>query len=170
MITKTLIFLALFSSLAFASQIFYEPLDTVLKKTRYALLVEIQSITPVQEDRFGKTIEFTATPLKCIFGEMGTNGEVSFMYFEGKVHERGKTMVSPLVSGSGLEFKFKKGDKVILLISGNSGVSKSLNVLRIEPEENMSNIISIIERTKKTEQSFPADCKENILSCQERQI
>lgn len=157
MTTKALIFIAVFSSVVFATQIFYEPLDSVVKKTQYALLVEIQSIGSVQEDKFDKKIGFKAVPLKIIIGKLRRNKELTFMYSEGKPHVRGKMMVSPRVSGSGLEFKLKRGAKVILLIARNSGLSTSLNVLRIEPEENMSAVMAAIETTRNAEQPFPAD-------------
>lgn len=157
MINKTLIILALLSSGVFAMHIVYEPLDAVVKKSRCALLVEIQSVGSAQGDSFNKTIEIRAKPLKSIFGKMPSNEELSFIYSEGRPHVRGNTEVSPLVSGSGLEFNIKRMAKVIVLIDGNNNISKSLKVLRIEPEESAAKIISIIRLMKNAEQNFPAD-------------
>ena len=126
------------SSEVFAMPIVYEPLESVLKKTQSAIVAEVKDVGAAQEDRFHRTIEFDAILVEYIFGELPMHEELRFIYSEGRPHVREEMRVSPLMSGSGLEFQLNRGDKVIVLIGSENNISTSLNVLRVEPYKSLT--------------------------------
>ncbi len=123
----------------------HESLGSVIKKTNCAVIVKVQSASKPQIERFHKTINITAIPLKVIFGELNATGAVLFRYLEGRPHFRNQTTVSPLVSGSGQEFDLKKGDEAIFLLGTNNNESEYHNLLRVETKSNLQ----VIKRCKK---------------------
>lgn len=115
-------------------RLFFEPLDDVLARTRTAIVVDIRSAEPRYRHIY-RELTFVATPVETLFGKNVSNPLLDCQYEQGLVHSRGDLVVSPLVSGSGMEFDVKSGDRVILLIGADGNERTAWNVLRIEPLE-----------------------------------
>jgi hypothetical protein len=111
----------------------YESLDHVLARTRTAIVADIGSVEETEGPRFYRLLTFTATPVETLFGKNFTTHRIACRYLEGLVHRRGDMMVAPLISGSGMEFGIKPGERVILLIAADANEQGEYNVLRIEP-------------------------------------
>jgi hypothetical protein len=111
---------------------YYDTLETVLRSTETALAVEIQSVGKPTQDGFHLALEMTATPLKILFGTFDHEVLVC-TYVEGLPHRRGQTQVSPRVSGSGLELKIKKGERVIFLLSSNRTLLRAETLDHADP-------------------------------------
>jgi hypothetical protein len=109
----------------------YESLDRVLARTRVAIVAEIGRVEETRLGDIAREIAFSATPFETIFGSDVPFGPLDCRYRQGLVHRRGDLTVAPLISGSGIEFRVKPGDRVILLIGVAEG-AESCNVLRIE--------------------------------------
>ncbi len=114
-------------------QIKYEPLESVVQKSRAALVVDIISVSPFQEDGYWQSIEFHATSTSKLFGDEPLGQELDCRYWQGIPHRRGDRAVFPLVTGSGLEFGLKKGDRMIVLLREPEGEDELIEVLRVEP-------------------------------------
>jgi len=126
-------------------QIFYESLDQVLERAKTALVVDVQSVSKPKDEGYWRIVDFTATLVEIIFGQLKHKKSFTCNYSQGRPHFRGQMSVSPLVSGSGLEFQVKKGDRVIfLLLNGNTDSAPPLELLRIEDMGN----INLIRKTK----------------------
>src|SRR6185503_19597723 len=125
-----------------AMQIKYEPLESVLRKSRAAVVVDVISISMPQVEGYWQSIEFQATSTRALFGDGQPEQTLACRYSQGLPHRRGDMDVSPLVTGSGLEFRMKQGDRVIILLGGSEGESERITVLRIEP---LSSAVTIQE-------------------------
>jgi hypothetical protein len=127
------------SSVAKASHPVYESLEQVLARTERAMQVEIVDANEQRDGAsYWRTLKVSVRPLHSVFGEdpiwqKHPKRDLECRYQEGLPHRRGDTMVSPLVSGSGLEFNVRAGDRVVLLIEGSAASEKSCRLLRIEP-------------------------------------
>jgi hypothetical protein len=129
----TLILCLLLSSPCIAMKPAYESLDHVLARTRTAIVADIGSVEETEGPRFYRLLTFTATPVETLFGKNFATHRIACRYLEGLVHRRGDTMVAPLISGSGMEFNIKAGDRVVLLIAADANEQGEYSVLRIEP-------------------------------------
>ena len=116
-----------------ATQIHHQSLDEVLSEVDAALMVEVDSVSERVKEGFGTHVDFDARLLKTVFGSIQSGESLLLTYSQGMPHFRGNTGVSPLVSGSGLEFNLKKGDRVIVLLKTNDTREGRLSVLRVEP-------------------------------------
>src|ERR1700732_3099441 len=87
-------------------------------------------------------------PVEPLFGDELARQSLACSYRQGLVHRRGDMVVAPLISGSGIEFGIKSGDRVILLIEAGVDESGSCNVLRIEPLERRDAITRFDTPTK----------------------
>ena len=116
-----------------ATQIHHQSLDEVLSEADIALAVEIGSVSEPEKNGYLRHVDFDARLLKTLFGSMESGESLSLTYHQVMPHFRGNTGVSPLVSGSGLEFNLKKGDHVIVLLKANDTCEGRLSVLRVEP-------------------------------------
>jgi len=114
------------------SLIIYRTLDEVLNKAEAALIVEIDSVSEPIKRGFLVHVDFDARPIKTLFGSVESGESLSLTYSEGRPYYQGRTR-SPLVSGSGLEFGLKKGDRVIVLLEAKDSRVERLPVLRVEP-------------------------------------
>jgi hypothetical protein len=139
-VARALAVAALFCSPALAMQIHHQPLDSVLEKTRLALVAEIRTVSEPRRDGFWVQVDLTAAPVRVLFGSLDQARPLACTYAQGLPHRRGKTDVSPLVSGSGLEFRMKEGDRVILLVSQPASAGGACTLLRVEPLENEKRI------------------------------
>jgi hypothetical protein len=116
-----------------AMQIVHKSLDAVLSEADAALVVEVDAVSEQVKEGFWVHVDFDARPLKTLFGSVESADTLLLTYYQGMPHYRGNTPVSPLVSGSGLEFNLKKGDHVIVLLKANDLRAGRLSVLRVEP-------------------------------------
>jgi hypothetical protein len=123
-----------------ASSIVHETLEKVLARTTAALVADVEKVGPAQRAGIWMEIELKVKPVRRIFGGLNDDTKsFSCRYSEGLPHERGDEMVSPLVSGSGTEFDLKKGERVILLLSG-AATDKPRSLLRAEPLSSLNRI------------------------------
>lgn len=120
------------------TQIGREPLDEVLKRTTVALVGELARVGAPVVQGIWREVTFTVKPVRTVLGTLPATTLVC-RYAEGMPHKRGEAMVSPLVSGSGLEFRAKRGERVILLLS-EAMVGKARTLLRIEPLAHLDRI------------------------------
>jgi len=116
-----------------ATQIFHESIEAVLQKTQIAMAVEVTSVSPPRKEGYWKTVDFRAVSTRVLFGDRKKGEKLRCRYSQGMPHLRGSMGVSPLVTGSGMEFNLKKGDHLILLIADGENELKTLHVLRVEP-------------------------------------
>ena len=114
-------------------QIIKESLESVLNKTRYALIVEVQSVSAVSDGPYHRELDVTARLLKPIFGQWTAQATFVCRYSEGLPHQRGNKSISPLVTGSGLELEVQNGEQVILLLADDPIDTGACTLLRIEP-------------------------------------
>ena len=112
-----------------AVQIWYRSLDEVLNEAEAVLMVEIDSVSERVEKGFFVHMDFDARLLKTLFGSVESGESLSLTYSQGMPQPNR----SPLVSGSGLEFNLRKGDRVIVLLKANDSGEERLPVLRVEP-------------------------------------
>jgi hypothetical protein len=71
--------------------------------------------------------------VKTLFGENPKTSQLDCQYWQGMPHWRGQVAVSPLVSGSGIEFQVVPGDRVVLLLEDVPTQASACRILRIEP-------------------------------------
>lgn len=135
MVRRFLLILALLLGLmrADATQIVHESLESVLQKSRAAVVVEVLSVSKPRVDGYWQNVDFQARSIRTLFGDQQLAQKLTCRYAQGLPHRRGDMAVSPLVTGSGLEFGLKKGDRVIVLIGAREGASELVDVLRVEP-------------------------------------
>jgi len=114
-----------------AVQIWYRSLDEVLNEAEAALIVEIVSVSEPVKGWLWMHMDFDARLLKTLFGSVESGESLSLTYSQGMPHYDPPR--SPLVSGSGLEFNLKKGDRVIVLLKARDSDEERLPVLRVEP-------------------------------------
>jgi hypothetical protein len=134
--------------LAEASHIVYESLEQVIARTDSAMQVEIIDMYEQRDSAMWRTLKLKLRPLQTVFGDAkveqaSRKRNIVCLYQEGLPHRRGETMVSPLVSGSGLEFDLHAGERVVLLIEGNVTKVKTCRVLRIEPLSELDQIVKL---------------------------
>jgi hypothetical protein len=78
--------------------------------------------------------------VRTLFGKSVGERELDCRYAQGKPHHRGELAVSPLISGSGMEFATKPGDRVILLLGAADAPGDACMVLRMEGREQRERI------------------------------
>lgn len=109
-----------------------ESLESVLQKSRAAVVVEVTSVSEPQTDGVWQNVDFEARSIRTLFGDRQPDQRMACRYGQGLLH-RGDMTVFPLFTGSGLELELKKGDRVIVLIGDREGASDLVDVLRVEP-------------------------------------
>ena len=131
-----LLFLALMICLnpALATRIFHQPLEEVLPATQTVVTVRVLQVGKPVIETFGQSVEFTAEPLRTLFGKPPKPPLVC-TYSQGIPHVRNGIAKSPLVTGSGCELNTKPGAKVVFLLA-SEGI-----LLRIEPYESIARIL-----------------------------
>jgi hypothetical protein len=132
-ILSSLVAVTILFGQAGAVQITHQSLDEVLLESEIALMVEIGSVSEPVKESFFVHVDFDARPLKTIFGSLKSCESLLLTYSQGMPHYREDTAISPLVSGSGLEFNLKKSDRVIVLLKAKNSCVERLPVLRVEP-------------------------------------
>jgi hypothetical protein len=128
------------SASGLATQLVFERLDTVLARTRTAIVAEISSAPERRDEGIWATLTFRAQPVEALFGKSVGRRELDCRYVQGKPHHRGELAVSPLISGSGMEFAAKPGDRVILLLGAGDSPGDACKVLRMEGLEQRERI------------------------------
>jgi hypothetical protein len=131
---------AIFWGRADAMQIVHQSLEAVLGQAGAAVLVEVESVAAPVRQGFEARVDFDARPLATLFGPARGGAALALTYAQGVPHHRGQTAVSPLVSGSGMEFDLKPGDRVIVLLGAGESDMKRLTALRVEPEARLREI------------------------------
>ncbi len=116
-----------------------EPLDKVLLRSHAAIVADLTS-TESRTDGFFRILTLRATPIEILFGETVTPGDLLCQYRQGLIHRRGDLVDYPLITGSGIEFGVKPGDRVILLIAPDGASQGSCRVLRMETLEERESI------------------------------
>jgi hypothetical protein len=111
----------------------HESLERVLARASAAIVADIGSVEERSDRQIYRELVFAATPVEILFGEGYAAPLLDCRYEQGLVHRRGDLVVAPLISGSGMEFDIKSGDRVILLIAGDGTRAGTCQVLRIEP-------------------------------------
>ncbi|MEO8153127.1 MAG: hypothetical protein ABI605_08670 [Rhizobacter sp.] len=109
-----------------------ESLEQVIKGTRLAVVAGVTKVSTRCEGAAWKVLEFQAKVVRTLFGEPRL-ALLRCTYEEGQPHHRGQTTVSPRVTGSGIEFNVKAGDRMVLLIEHTPTSENDCRVLRIEP-------------------------------------
>jgi hypothetical protein len=117
-------------------QVHFESLDSVLTRAQVAVIADILSIEDDRNDPIWRVLILQASVVTTIFGEAIRAPTLHCQYEQGLPHRRGEMAVSPLASGSGIEFNVIPGDRVVLLIARAPTESGNCEVLRIEPLEN----------------------------------
>jgi len=109
-----------------------ESLEQVIKGTRLAVVASAIDVSTRREGTAWKVLEFHAEVVRTIFGEPSL-AVLRCTYEEEQPHHRGQTAVSPRVTGSGIEFNIKAGDRMVLLIEHAPVHENDCRTLRIEP-------------------------------------
>ena len=123
------------SSQGVATQVHSRSLEDVLKETQLAVVVEVQNLVDHRDSATWRSLTLSVKVNRIVFGGEIEASVLRCSYEEGQPHWRGPKAVSPLVSGSGMEFKVKVGERVLLLIAQHaSAAPEACTVLRIEPE------------------------------------
>lgn len=126
-------------------------LEDAIGRSRLAVVVEIAAIK-YEVSPMWRVQALQAAPLKTLFGKPVTTPLLTCRYSEGRAHLRGETRVSPLVTGSGMEFSIKPKDRVILLIADEEPGSSGCEVVRIE---SMTNEGAITNRGRQARGTTP---------------
>jgi hypothetical protein len=113
----------------------HESLERVLARTGAAIVADIGSVEERSDHQIYRELVFAATPVETLFGEGFAAPLLDCRYEQGLVHRRGDLVVAPLISGSGMEFGIKTGDRLILLLAADTNAPSACKVLRIEPLE-----------------------------------
>jgi hypothetical protein len=87
-----------------------------------------------------------ASVVATVFGKNIMTPTLHCRYMQGLPHQRGNLNVSPLVSGSGMEFSVATGDRIILMIERAPADPNDCHVLRIELLKNEPLIKSLVGR------------------------
>jgi hypothetical protein len=111
------ILLLLAGSAAQAGRVVHESLPGVVARSPLIVAVEILAAEEYDVDRGTRAIAVTARPLDLLRGELPDDADLDCEYTEPRVQRRGDAVVSPLVSGSGLEFQLRRRDRAILLLA-----------------------------------------------------
>jgi hypothetical protein len=117
-------------------QVHFEPLDAVLTRAQVALVADISTVAHAPAGPYTRELTLRATLVKTVFGESPKTSQLDCLYREGVPHWRGQVAVSPLVTGSGIEFTVAPGERVVLLLADVPTESNACRVLRIEPPQN----------------------------------
>jgi hypothetical protein len=113
----------------------HESLERVLARAGAAIVADIGSVGERSDRQIYRELVFAATPVETLFGEGFAAPLLDCRYEQGLVHRRGDRVVAPLISGSGMEFGIKTGDRLILLLAADTNAPSACKVLRIEPLE-----------------------------------
>ncbi|MGI9303914.1 MAG: hypothetical protein ACR2RB_14630 [Gammaproteobacteria bacterium] len=135
-------------------QIQHESLEAVKGMATIGVVAKLRSVSDSRKEGYWIAVDFTAVPIEIIYGKVASDNVLSFTYSQGIPHRRGDVTVSPLVTGSGLELKTKRGDHVILLLSApDSTNTKRLQLLRMEPVGRIDSIRQLSKQRAESPQS-----------------
>lgn len=112
-----LLLAALWSASAAASRSVHESLSSVLARSGHAVVAEILDRDEFDPDRHAHAVVVDAAVEEVLAGAPITDETLRCRYTEARVQRRGDATVSPLVSGSGEEFRLRRGERVILLLA-----------------------------------------------------
>jgi hypothetical protein len=109
-----------------------QTLEAVLPAAPSVIVAQVESSSLARETLWAR-VDIVAAPLETLRGPArNLETTLTCRYEEGLPHQRGHVTVSPMVSGSGIEFTLKPGDKVILLIAGTDPNETPCRLLRVE--------------------------------------
>ena len=109
-----------------------ESLEQVIKGTSLAVVATAIEVSTRREGTAWKVLQLRAEVVRPLFGEPSP-ALLRCTYEEGQPHLRGRPAVSPRVTGSGIEFDIKAGDRMVLLIEHAPTHENDCRALRIEP-------------------------------------
>jgi hypothetical protein len=109
-----------------------ELLEQVIAKTRLAVVANAVDVSRRREGEARRVLELHVQVVRTIFGAPRL-AALGCTYEEGQPHRRDQTVVSPRVTGSGIEFDIKAGDSMVLLIERAPTHRNDCRVLRIDP-------------------------------------
>lgn len=129
--------LLIYAPVCLAAMAHYEMLDVVVRRSESAFVAQVVAVTERDDGTaFAKTLVFELNPIRTIFGTRVPTSTLTCLYTEGRPHLRGALAVSPLASGSGLEFRVRPGDEMIFLVANVGAHDKAgadaCKLLRVE--------------------------------------
>lgn len=140
-----LIFLT-WTPLCQSMQTHFEALEKVAARASLAVVVDVVSVEVRRDSPFWQSLSLRVSPVTTIFGQgVGLFGR-RCRYEEGVPHRRHGREVSPLATGSGMEFQVVAGDRVLLLLDQLPAGSGDCRVLRIEPPESQDAVRALGQR------------------------
>lgn len=117
----------------FSMQVIYQSLDQVLPRTETAIVADVLHAETQRDSPYWRSLVLQVTPVSTLFGRKAAQRTLQCRYEEGIPHQRGERGISPLASGSGIEFDVVAGNRVILLLAQAPADADDCQVLRIEP-------------------------------------
>ena len=104
---------------AYAGRPVHESLASVAVRAQRIVVAEIVAVDDFDEGG-SRNLDIEAVPEQIIAGPAFDTDDADTLlcrYTEQRVQRRGDAVLSPLVSGSGDEFRARRGDRVILLLA-----------------------------------------------------
>jgi hypothetical protein len=117
-----------------------ESLDKIIALSSSAIVADILDGPVARRTEVADEVEFHARPVATLFGDGLAGRDLDCRYQELLGLDHGVQVFAPLISGSGIEFNVKKGDRIILLIGAPGSPSDRCRVLRIEPLDHQDRI------------------------------
>jgi hypothetical protein len=108
---------------AYASRPVHESLASVAVRAQRIVVAEIVGVDEFN-DGGEHIVDVEAVPEQLMAGPEFDDADAETLfcrYAEQRVQRRGDAVLSPLVSGSGEEFRARRGDRVILLLAPKAG-------------------------------------------------
>jgi hypothetical protein len=105
--------------IANAGRVVHESLASVAVRAQRIVVAEVVAVDDYDEGA-ERILDVEAMPEQLISGpgfEVRDEDTLLCRYREARVQRRGDAVLSPLVSGSGEEFRTRRGDRVILLLA-----------------------------------------------------
>ena len=94
---------------ALSMQLHSRPLTDVLAQTHVVVVADIQTRSEHRANSMWRSLSITAEVVRVVVGGKPKSSLMQCTYEEGAPHMRGSSAVSPLISGSGIEFDVQAG-------------------------------------------------------------
>lgn len=122
--------------IANAGRVVHESLASVAVRAQRIVVAEVVAVDDYDEGA-ERILDVEAMPEQLISGpgfEVRDEDTLLCRYREARVQRRGDAVLSPLVSGSGEEFRTRRGDRVILLLAAEPENAAPGPVPQAEPD------------------------------------